>query len=526
MRYLIALLWLVVFTKKLLFWIYLWQLKEYHLGRFLDHFQTYKGKKLFLDYLLLIKILIFSGIIITARLGFSEFKFDLVYLTALIFLLEAVFSFKNFWKRTFKKPIWTQKTAFLFNLGISGGILIVFFSFLLELKLTRFTALFLLFDILIPVILSVMILIFQPLAAILRYRFIKKAKKKRESFKNLLVIGITGSYGKTSTKEFLATILSARFKVLKTQEHQNSEVGISQCILNELTEDHEIFICEMGAYNKGGIKLLCDIAKPKIGVLTGINEQHMATFGSLENIIKTKYELIESLPQGGLAFFNGKNKYCQELYQKTLRPSSLRGPESAPQGQSKAGQASIKSFLYGENSGLGLENLEGAKVVAKALGMTDEEIELAVRKIENKFPGIKIRDGIDGLRIIDATFSANPNSVITHLEYLKGLGGRKIVVMPCLIELGKASKEVHERIGQKIAEVCDLAIITTKDRFKEIKAVSIPLRGTSASQRKVEVVFVEDSKKIFEKIKEFCSDGDAVLLESRVPNQLIDLLIK
>ncbi|GAI48689.1 unnamed protein product, partial [marine sediment metagenome] len=138
-----------------------------------------------------------------------------------------------------------------------------------------------------------------------------------EQFKNLLVVGITGSYGKTSTKEFLATVLSKRFNVLKTKEHQNSEIGISRCILNELKPEHKVFIVEMGAYGKGGIKLLCDIAKPKIGILTGMNEQHLALFGSQENIIKTKYELIENLPSDGMAIFNGNNKYCSELYGKT-----------------------------------------------------------------------------------------------------------------------------------------------------------------------------------------------------------------
>ncbi len=135
-----------------------------------------------------------------------------------------------------------------------------------------------------------------------------------------MVIGITGSYGKTSTKEILYTILAEKFgenKVLKTKEHQNSEVGVSQCILNDLKPEHKIFVCEMASYNRGGIKLLCDIAKPKIGILTGINEQHMSTQGSQENIIKTKYELIESLPQDGLSIFNGENFYCLELYQKT-----------------------------------------------------------------------------------------------------------------------------------------------------------------------------------------------------------------
>lgn len=493
MRYLIALLWLVIFTKKLFFWTYLWQLKEYHIGRFIDHFRTHKGKKLIFNYLLLVKVLLLFGMVYTARRGMESLKFDIVYLTAFIFLAEVLYIFKSFWQKAIKRPVLTQKIAVILSTGFSFEILLVFTLFLLEFRLTKFTATLLLVDILTPIGFSILVLAFQPLAVLLRNRILKQAKKRMAQFKNLLVIGITGSYGKTSTKEFLYTILSEKFRVLKTKEHQNSEVGISECILNELRLDHQIFICEMGAYNRGGIKLLCDIVKPKIGILTGINEQHMATFGNQENIIQTKYELIESLPQDGVAFFNGKNKYYRELYQKTQ----------------------IKKFFYGENADLGMENFEGAKAVARELGMTDEEIERASQKIENKFPGIKIKDGINGLKIIDATYSANPDGVIINLDYLKTFPGKKILIMPCLIELGMASAEVHRRIGVKIAEVCDLAIITTRDRFKEIKE--------TASEK---AVFMENPKEIFEKIKSTASAGDTVLLESRVPSQLINLLVK
>ena len=304
-----------------------------------------------------------------------------------------------------------------------------------------------------------------------------------------MVIGITGSYGKTSTKEFLYDILSSKLgkdKILKTREHQNSEVGIARCILNELKPEHEIFIVEMGAYNVGGIKLLCDMVIPKIGVLTGINEQHMATFGSQENIIKAKYELIESLPADGVAFFNAKNKYCVELYQRT----------------------NIKKYLYGQEAQFyGQENILGAIAVARELGVEiDSEIYL-----KKDLPAV--RRGVNGLNIIDSTYSANPTGVLAHLDYLKTLPGRKVLVMPCLIELGKASKEVHRRIGRKIAEVCDLAIITTKDRFKEIHETA----GDKA-------VCIESPKEIFNKIKSTTHPGDVVLLESRVPKELINLL--
>lgn len=435
----------LIFIKLFLFWLWLWQLMEYHFGRFLAHFETRAFRKIIASI---------------------------------------------WW---FKYPKFTKKIAVIFLTGLVLDIIMLAKGFW---PYTPFLIIF------VP-------LIFQIPTIVWRKRFLKKARLKRESFKNLLVIGITGSYGKTTTKEFLYTILVSKFgerKILKTKEHQNSEVGISQCILNDLNREHEIFVCEMGAYNRGGIKLLCGIAKPKIGILTGINEQHLATFGSQENVIKAKYELIESLPQDGIAFFNAQNKYCVELYNKI----------------------NIKKVLYGQAASFrGEENILGAKAVAKELGMSDVEIQDAVSKIENKMPGVRIREGINGLKIIDATYSANPTGVIAHLEYLKtlsgppaGEAGKKVLVMPCLIELGAASKEVHCRIGQKIAEVCDLAIITTGDRFKEIKAA---FAEASASQE-AEIIFMENPKEIFEKIKSTTQSGDVVLLESRVPRELIRLL--
>ena len=408
-----------------------------------------------------------------------------------------------------------------------------------QINFTLGTFYLLLFDILTPVITSAIVLIFQPLAVLGRNQIINKAKKKREQFKDLLVIGITGSYGKTSTKEFLATILSEKFKVLKTAEHQNSEVGISQCILNDLKPEHQIFVAEMGAYNRGGIKLLCDIAKPKIGILTGINEQHLATFGSLENIIKTKYELIESLPENGLAIFNGDNDYCYQLYKKTKKPKRVYSFQSTIANfptdiyisslavnrdfssfkvLDKEGETAIfKVNLLGEQN---VSNILAAACLSKELGMNLEEIALASQKIESWQSGIRLKKGINGLNIIDATYSANPEGVISHLEYLKIWPGKKVIVMPCLIELGKASKEVHKRIGQKIGEVCDLAIITTKERFQEIGegAIEKGLRGE-------DILFTDNPKEIFEKIKSFCKEGDVVLLESRVPGELIKQLI-
>src|SRR3989344_2094649 len=423
----------LIFVKLFLFWLWLWQLKEYHIGRFLAHFKEGQAVK---------KII--SG----------------------------------FWR--LKYPKFTKKIIVISLAGLILAILMFWKGFYLPAFILI---------ILVP-------LIFQAPTVIWRKSFLKKARLKREGFKNLLVIGITGSYGKTSTKEFLYDILSQKFRVLATKEHQNSEVGIARCILNELKPEHEIFIVEMGAYSKGGIKLLCDMVKPKIGVLTGINEQHMATFGSQENIIKAKYELIESLPEDGVAFFNAKNKYCVELYNETLRLRS--------------GQA----MLYGEGaSSAHEENLAGAVAVAEFLGLKQEEVERGVQKIKLSQTG-RVKKGANGIEIIDATYSANPSGVIADLDYLKKWSGKKILVMPCLIELGQSYREVHRRIGKKIGEVCDLAIITTKDRLKEIR------------EGAPDALFMEKADEIAEKIKSFAKPGDVVLLESRVPSRVISLLIK
>ena len=171
-------------------------------------------------------------------------------------------------------------------------------------------------------------------------------------------------------------------------------------------------------------------------------------------------------------------------------------------------------MLYGEGaSSAHEENLAGAVAVAEFLGLKQEEVERGVQKIKLSQTG-RVKKGANGIEIIDSTYSANPSGVIADLDYLKKWSGKKILVMPCLIELGQSYREVHRRIGKKIGEVCDLAIITTKDRLKEIR------------EGAPDALFMEKADEIAEKIKSFAKPGDVVLLESRVPSRVISLLIK
>jgi UDP-N-acetylmuramoyl-tripeptide--D-alanyl-D-alanine ligase len=522
--YLLSTLWLFRQIKSILFWLYLWQLKEYHIGRFIDHFQTEKGKRIFLNKIFLLKI-----VLLFLFVSVSSLRPMLFWLILFLYFLEFLKFLYDFSKKQILKPIFTSKIISLFSFSFLFTLFYLFAFF----QNKEFLIFWLLiFDILSPAIFSGIVLIFQPAAFLLRSFVIQKAKKKREKIKDLLVIGICGSYGKTSTKEFLATILEEKFpgKVLKTKEHQNSEVGISKCILEDLKESHKIFIVEMGAYNKGGIKLLCDIVKPKIGIITGVNEQHLATFGSMENLISAEggKELIESLPENGLVIFNGENEILRKIYQETKKKKRIVGV-SKKEFDLWAGNIKVKKEVlffqvFAKDGEIGdfnlnligaqnIQNLLLAICCAKELGMSLEEVSRAAKKIRQEQSGVRLIKTKDGLNVIDATYSANPDSVIFHLEYLKIWPGKRVIVMPCLIELGKKSKEIHKKIGKKIYEVCDLAIIITRDRFKEIK-----------EEAKEKAIFLENLGEIYEKIKQFNGENDIILLEGRLPKKFLNLI--
>ncbi len=489
LKEIIIVLWFLISSKLLLFWLWLWQIKEYRWRRFKDHFTTQAPKKML----------------------------------------------SSFWR--FKRPKITKKTAVLCLTGFLAEVLAIYHFF--PFKGGAFYVWLFLSIILAPMAVALLVFVFQIPTVILKKILIKKAAKKRKGFKDLTVVAITGSYGKTSVKEFLATILSAKFRVLKTEKHINAEIGVAQTILKKLKPEHQIFVAEVGAYGRGDVKEICLMLGPRIGILTGINEQHLALFGSQEDIVKAKFELIESLPEDGTAILNGSSEKVRneqskiKHYNQKLKniiwcsneapadiwaeniivdKSSISFKMLAKDGD----KADFKLNLLGKHN---VENVLLAASCAKKLGMALLEISLACKNIQIEQESMQIKQGILGLTIIDSTYSANPNGVLADLDYLKLYPGRKVLVMPCLIELGKASKYVHEKIGAKIGEVCDLAIITTKDRFKEL------LQGAQKVGLGQDKIFlIEKPKEIFAKISRFTKDGNVVLLESRVPKILIKLL--
>ena len=541
------LFWMLAAHRQILFWLYLWQLKEYHSGRFLAHFETAKGKSIFINPLFLTKV----GVLIFGYLYLMDSKEYLLSIVAifLIFFAQAAVSLANIAKKNLLQPAITKKSLLLAAVShilLFGAAILFFNVFLGEMSVPDFAAgalWLLLFDVLISLIVSAVVLILQPLTIWQKNKILKKAAAIVEKRPDLTVIGIVGSYGKSVTKELLAAILSERFKVLKTQANQNTEMGVALAIINDLKPEHQIFVCEIGAVHKGRIKQVAGIVKPKIGIITGINQQHLGVFGGQKNIIDGKFEILDALPKNGTAILNFNSRLVAESVerQKIKKDNVILAGKDIWAGEIAAAIDRLRFVLNCKNEKIAIDiNARGAFMVepvllavsgAIAAGMALPEVARIINQTDfTPFNIIfkRVRPFLDQkgptllkeIDVFNSTYSANPDGVIAHLDYLKLHSGKKAIIMPCLIELGSASKEIHCQIGQKIAQVCDLAIIATGDCFEEIKKAAV-----GAGMEPNNIMLLEKSVEVKKMIESRLSDGDGVLLEGRLSESLIELFL-
>lgn len=395
------------------------------------------------------------------------------------------------------------------------------------------------------------------------------AKIKLLFYPKLMVIGITGSYGKTSVKEILNHLLESDYQVLKTPESYNTPLGIAKIILFQLNRRHKIFIVEMGAYHIGDIKNMCRFVHPKFGILTAIGKQHLERFGSQENIIKAKSELLESLPSNGFAIINGDNHYCLEVARKQKTDKILYATHS--QTNLKLKNENIK-FLTALNiksgqSGSSFEIRNGGEVLSfqtKLLGVHNisnilaaiclgRELNISWDKIKTSvstIPAIPHRlqviSGANNTTVIDDAYNANPDSVRAALEVLKSfVSKRKIVVTPGLVELGSQQEKENEIMGQEIAKVADYLIVVgetnknalkngffsvTNNKYSSSEARSsrpairlggdYPLTPRDNSSKKV-VFSCQNLREATTKLQEIIIPQTVILFENDLPDQYI-----
>lgn len=526
--------WISYAFKKIGFWVWLWQLKEYRRDRMNAHFDQESSKKIFFNKIYFLKIILLIAVALTVFFGPKNDIFYFIFGGIYFFIIAASLLFgsgKN------KKAVNTGRAKLIIYLNYVFFFSLFPLCFLIP-KSVFFQAsisIFLAADVLLPFIVTFFSGLITPFVNLKKRQVLNKAAKKMRSFReSVLVIGITGSYGKTSTKELLYEILSKKFKVLKTEANNNTEMGVAKTILEKLDRSYEIFIVEMAAYKKGEIKRICNIVKPTIGIITGIGSQHFKLFGAQENIISAKYEIIEALPEKGLAIFNGDSNFFMDVFKKTKKPKKFYSVQNSQADvfaksikefkervefkiHDKSEEADFRANLVGIQ---GVSNVLGACLIAKELGINFSEMKEIIAGFKPFPKTMELKSGINGVMIIDDSYSGNFEGVISSLNYLKNYqDGKKIIVLYPLIELGALSRDIHKKIGKKIGEVCDLCILVNKDFSGEIKDGAV-----SSGMDAQKIKFAKTSGEAIKRIKDFARKGDVILLENRISPEIIKVL--
>ena len=339
-----------------------------------------------------------------------------------------------------------------------------------------------------PFVLIIADVLMTPVEAWFRRRFIARARRVLDEV-HPLVIGITGSYGKTSTKSYLAHILNGRFKAYATPKSYNTLMGICLAINDDLANDRSIddFIVEMGAYVPGEIARICDLTHPQIGVVVEVGPQHLERFGSVENIVTAKYELIKALPPDGVGVFNWDNPHVREMcergYPQTrIAVSREMDPANVPAGGPRFIASDIQESLDGlrftvhdveKNEQqvfvtplLGLHNVTNlllATAVAVQQGMPLREIARRVSGLQPAESRLVRQTTAQGITIINDAYSANPVGAVQALRVL-GMhsGGRRLLITPGMVELGAMMESENRKLGQAAAEYATDVILVGK----------------------------------------------------------------
>ena len=383
-----------------------------------------------------------------------------------------------------------------------------------------------LLPLLMPYILFVAYLINEPFEILVSRYYRKKAVQKLDGI-DVIRIGVTGSAGKTSVKEILKTILSQKFRVLATPASFNTPLGIARAV-KTLDSTHDIFIAEMGARSKGDIKELAQMVKPNFGVLTGINNQHLETFGSIEKTCETKFELFENLAVGGVGFFSSDNenslklmdKFGGEKYSAGLNDMdnlvTATEVKTDERGTSFTlnvrGERGVKCWtvLLGKHS---IKNICLAAAVAYKLGMTPKEICAGINRIQSIGHRLELMPNNKNIVIIDDSYNSNEEGVASAMEVLDTFKGRKIVLTPGLVELGKEENIANFRFGKTLASHADIVIVIGRHNAEML--INGLIEG---GMNKENIKFAKSLNKGNAMLNEMLVEGDVVLFENDLPD--------
>lgn len=465
-----------------------------------------------------------------------------------VFIWKIIHPFSAGWmgkKANYKKPlVYTARVKrLLFTLGLLVFIILslTFISVIYPLNrfslsswfFFRYNAFILLYSVLTPIFILIANLINAPVEKLVRYIYFVKAKVKLQK-SQVSSIGITGSFGKTSTKFFLASVLNSKYKTLTTPSSFNTPMGISKVLNGEMLDGYKYFTAEMGADHVGDIKELCNLVQPKAGIITAVGIQHLETFGTPENILKTKLELFDAIPESGFGIYNydckmlrdgiAEQSYKFPLYSYSMEPQNFSNVDLYAKDiiQDYNGLAfsacfkdgrilNIKTGLLGRHNVL---NLLAVILAAWKNGMSDKEIEFGMRSVEAVDHRLKRIDSGNGVLVLDDAFNSNYNGAIEAVNVLNEIGtNKKIVVTPGFVELGDMEVEQNRNFGSYMASKIDYAILVGGGKSMSIRDGLLD-KGF-AFDHIFQVDSLSDAQNVLAKI---LTVGDVVLFENDLPD--------
>jgi UDP-N-acetylmuramoyl-tripeptide--D-alanyl-D-alanine ligase len=466
--------WAVVTARLVKKSVHMLQQNSYRNERYVRWMSKNKGKVFpFKHYLVIIPLI----------LAFFQMETTALVLSTIVYILLAVFMSKEIQK---KKLVITARVKRLLTTTAVLLMIVALASYYLMTAVGTGMGLALLFLVLIFTyhVLILANIMNKPIELRINQYYFDDAKKLLKSSKDLKTIGITGSYGKTSVKHFLAAILGTQYNVLMTPESFNTKLGVTRTIREKLKPYHEIFIAEMGAKQEGDIKEICDLVDQQYAILTAIGPQHLETFKTLDNIKKTKYEIIETLPEDGVGFLNGddgniraftaKNR-CRKVYfgihsdNLDLKASDIsydsRGMSFSV--TEKNGESiSFTTKLLGEHN---VYNILAGIAVARELGIPLSKMVPAVKALQPVKHRLELKKTKGNITIIDDSFNSNPKGASMAIDVLGKMNEFKVLVTPGMIELGDEEYARNKEFAEYAAKTCDYIILVGKKQTKPLQ---------------------------------------------------------
>ncbi len=510
------------------------QLSGYHMRGYFDWLRNTRAKY-FIRILALVTLSV-AAIIVTNIIFrvFSEpYSEYLSYLGLMFYFLFSYIFIKILYGTPKKTPLKitgrikrSMVLLWFINLIISFGFVLLSTLFV---DFFRFGAVALT-PLFLPLTVPLAHLVMKPIENAINYQFVRKSKKKLAEHPALIKIGITGSFGKTSVKSALTTILSEKYSVCATPFNYNTPMGITRTVLDYLAPTNQILIAEMGARQMGDIAELCEIVKPQYGILTSVGEQHMATFGSFDSVKRTKAELPKYLGKEGFCVFNADSDAVFEIFgesecEKSVVSIKRQDTDFWASDIETTTEGTVFILHYAKNKEgikcktklLGVHNVTNLLLcvpLALRLGLTIKQIVEGIKKIQPINHRLQLVYAPNDVLILDDTYNASIEGSQRALDVLNMFKNRrKIVITPGLVELGRIERLANYEFGERISKVADMVIIVNQTHLLSIKQGLLDAKFDEKNIYQADTVLLAQDL-----LKSILQKGDIILWENDLPD--------